>query len=321
MRLMRALAAGLFAAALPAAAWAEAWPQKPIRLVVSFPPGGVHDTLARVLSPKLTEALGQPIVIENRPGAGGNIAADAVVRSAPDGYTFLVGSEALGTNPALYRKLTYDVNRDLVAVTKLAEFPVALVAHPSLAADNVADFVRLARAKPGQIHYGSAGIGTAGHLAGELFKSVAGIDMVHVPYKGGAPALHDLVAGRIQAMFISVSLSAPQVRQGKLKALAIAGHRRAEKLAAVPTTAEAGYPAFEALLFSCVFAPAGTPEAVINRMSAELGKVLRSPELRERLGELGAVPAPSSPEAFAREMRDTAERWGKLIRDKNIQAD
>jgi len=309
------------AAALPGAALAQNWPDKPIRWIVSFAPGGVHDTLARVLQPRLTEALGQPIVIENRGGAGGNIAAEAAAKSAPDGYTFLIASESIATNKFLYRSLSYDPYKDLTPVAKLADYPLALVANPSLAANTVGELVALARAKPRSLSYGSAGIGTSGHLAGELLKSLTGIDMVHVPYKGGAPALHDLIAGRIQAMIISVSLSAPQARQGRLKMLAVVGHRRAAAVPDVPTTAEAGYPELDGLLFSSMIAPAGTPAAIVRRMSSELGKALRAPEVQKRLADLGAVPVPSTPEEFEAVLRSAGERWGKLIRDKNIHAD
>lgn len=308
-------------ASLSGVAFAQTWPDKPIRFVVSFPPGGVHDTLARVLQPKLTEALGQPIIIENRGGAGGNIAADAVAKSAPDGYTFLVVSEAIATNAFLYRSLSYDPFRDLTPVSKLADFPMALVAHPSLPANSLGELIALARAKPGLLSYGSAGIGTAGHLAGEYLKSIVGIDMVHIPYKGGAPATADLVGGRLNAMFLSVSLAAPQVRQGKLKALAIAGHKRAANLPDVPSTAEAGIPEFEALLFSSMLAPAGTPAAIVNRMNAEVGKALRAPDLQQRFADLGLLPAPTSPQEFRDLLRGVGDRWGKLIRDKNIRAD
>lgn len=299
---------------------AQNWPQKPVRFVIAFTPGGVHDTLARLLSPKLTEALGQPIVIENRGGAGGNIAAEVVVKSAPDGYTFLVASEALATNEALYGKLNYDPFKDLATVAKLADYPVALVAYTGLPANNVRELVALLKAKPDAVSFGSAGVGTAGHLAGELFKTLTGTEMVHVPYKGGAPAAADLVAGRIQVMFLSVSLSAPQVKNGRLKALAIAGSRRAAQLPDVPSTAEQGFPEVAALLFSSMFAPAGTPPAIINRMNTELVKVLQLPDVQKRMAEIGAVPAPASPEEFAQILRREGERWGKLIRDKNIRA-
>lgn len=308
-------------ASLSGVAFAQTWPDKPVRFIISFTPGGVHDTLARVLQPKLTEALGQPIIIENRGGAGGNIAAEAVAKSAPDGYTFLVASEAIATNAFLYRSLGYDPFRDLTPVSKLADFPMALVAHPSLAANSLGELIALARQKPGHLSYGSAGIGTSGHLAGEFLQKTVGIDMMHVPYKGGAPATADLVGGRLNVMLLSVSLAAPQVRQGKLKALAIAGHRRAANLPDVPTTAEAGYPEFETLLFSSMLAPAGTPVAIVNRMNAELGKALRAPDLQQRFADLGLVPAPSSPQEFSNILRMVGDRLGKLIRDRNIRAD
>jgi tripartite-type tricarboxylate transporter receptor subunit TctC len=321
MRRMIALAcAALLAACMPAYAQ-TAWPDKPIRLVVSFAPGGVHDTLSRVLQPKLTEALGQPIVIENRAGAGGNIAAEAVAKSAPDGYTFLVASEAIATNEYLYRKMAYDPYKDLAPVAKLADYPMALIVHPSLWVDNVRDLIALAQAKPGTISYGSAGVGASGHLAGELFKSATGIDMLHVPYKGGAPALADLIAGRIQVMFLSVSLTAPQARQGRVKVIAVTGARRVPELPDVPTTTEQGFPQVQALLFSSMLAPARTPAAIVARMSQEVVKALRAPEVQKRLADIGAVPAPSSPEEFRKILHNEGERWGKLIREKNIRAD
>jgi tripartite-type tricarboxylate transporter receptor subunit TctC len=319
MRLARLLCAALAAAAAPA--FAQSWPDKPIRLVVSFAPGGVHDTLARVLQPRLTEALGQPIVIENRAGAGGNIAAEAVAKSAPDGYTFLVASEAIATNEYLYRKMAYDPYKDLEPVAKLADYPMALIVHPSLWVESVRDLVALAQAKPGTISYGSAGVGASGHLAGELLKSTTGIDMVHVPYKGGAPALADLIAGRIQFMFLSVSLTAPQVKQGRVKAIAVTGRGRAPELPDVPTTTEQGFPQVQALLFSSLLAPAKTPAAIVKRMNTEVVKALNEPEVQKRLADIGAVPAPSSPEEFRKILRSEGDRWGKLIREKNIRAD
>ncbi len=316
----RSLFFALVLACLPVFAIAQAWPQKPVRWIIAFAPGGVHDTLARLLQPRLSDALGQPILIDNRGGAGGNIAADAVAKSAPDGYTFLIASEAIATNEALYGKLSYDPFRDLVPVGKLADYPMALVARTGLPANSVRELVALAKAKPGSISYGSAGIGASGHLAGELFSGMAGIQAVHVPYKGGAPATADLVAGRIDVMFLSISLSVPQVKQGKLKALAIAGPKRAPQLPDVPSTAEQGYPGFNALLFSSMLAPAGTPGPIIVRMNSELVKALRSPDITGRLSEIGGVPAPSSPEEFGEMLRREGERWGKLIRERNIHA-
>jgi tripartite-type tricarboxylate transporter receptor subunit TctC len=315
-----ACAAALAVAAFTSAQ-AQSWPDKPIKLVISFAPGGVHDTLARVLQPRLTEALGQPILVENRPGAGGNIAAEAVARSAPDGYTFLVASEAIATNEYLYGGLAYDPYKDLAPVAKLADYPMALIANPTVPAGNVKELIALAKAKPGSLSYGSAGIGASGHLAGELLNSAEGINLVHVPYKGGAPALADLIAGRIQVMFLSVSLSAPQARQGKIKVLALTGDKRSDKLPDVPTTAEQGFPGVQALLFSSLLAPAATPSPVIRRMNAEVVKALRAPEVEKRLDDLGAVPAPSTPEQFAAILRRDGETWGKLIREKNIRAE
>ena len=325
---MRPLACALALAALaPAQAQTlsagarQAWPDRPIKLVVSFAPGGVHDTLARVLQPRLTEALGQPILVENRPGAGGNIAAEAVAKSAPDGYTFLVASEAIATNEYLYRGMAYDPYKDLAPVAKLADYPMALIAHPSLPAADLKELIALARAKPGSLSYGSAGVGASGHLAGELLNSAEGISIVHVPYKGGAPALADLVAGRIQVMFLSISLSAPQAKQGRVKVLAVTGARRSGKLPGVPTTAEQGFPEVQALLFSSLLAPAATPAAVIRRMNVEAVKALGAPEVVARLNDLGAVPAPSTPEQFAAILKRDGEVWGKLIREKNIRAE
>ena len=320
MRLFLAFAAFITAAG-PGLARAQGWPDKPIKLIISFAPGGVHDTLARVLQPKLTEALAQPIVIENRPGAGGNIAAEAVAKSAPDGYTFLVASEAIATNEFLYRGLAYDPYKDLAPVAKLADYPMALIANPSVLANNMKELIALAKAKPGSLSYGSAGIGASGHLAGELLNSAEGIDLVHVPYKGGAPALADLVAGRIQVMFLSISLSAPQAKQGRIKVLALTGTRHSDKLPGVTTTAEQGFPNVQALLFSSLLAPGGTPAPIIRRMNAEVVKALKTPEVDRRLEELGAVPAPTSPEEFAAILKRDGQVWGKLIREKNIRAD
>ena len=323
---MRLLACALALATLgPAQAQVPsvgtAWPDRPIKLIISFAPGGVHDTLARVLQPRLTEGLGQPIVIENRPGAGGNIAAEAVAKASADGYTFLVASEAIATNEYLYRGIAYDPYKDLAPVAKLADYPMAVIANPAVPAGNMKELIALAKAKPGSLSYGSAGVGASGHLAGELLNTAEGIDIVHVPYKGGAPALADLVAGRIQVMFLSISLSAPQAKQGRVKVLALTGAQRSDKLPGVTTTAEQGYPEVQALLFSSLLAPAATPLPIIRRMNAEAVKALKSPEVEKRLEDLGAVPAPTSPEQFAAILKRDGEVWGKLIREKNIRAD
>jgi tripartite-type tricarboxylate transporter receptor subunit TctC len=301
--------------------YAQKWPEKPIRMVIAFAPGGVHDTLTRTIQPRLQEALGQPLLIENRGGAGGNLAAEAVARSAPDGYTLLVASEAIATNEALYGKLNFDPQKDLTPVAITAGFPLALVVTAGLSANSVKELVALAKAKPGSLSFGSAGIGASGHLAGEMWKSLTETDAVHVPYKGGAPAMNDLVAGRLQYMFLSVSLSAPQVQQGKLRALAVVDSSRASLLPQVPTIAEAGFPSFDALLYSSVLAPAGTPAPVITRLNEELARTMRSPDLQKRFADIGAVPRPSTPSEFAATIARERERWGKLIREKNIRAE
>lgn len=302
-------------------ALAQKWPEKPVRLVIAFAPGGVHDTLARLLQPKLNESLGQVMLLENRGGAGGNVAAEAVVRSANDGYTFLIASEAIATNEALYGKLNFDPQRDLAQVAIMARFPLALVVNAGLAADSVNELIALARAKPGSLSFASAGIGASGHLAGEMFKSIAGIDAVHVPYKGGAPAMNDLVAGRTQFMFLSVSLSASQVQQGKLRALAVVSSSRNALMPSAPTIVEAGIATFDVLLFSGMHAPAGTPVSIINRMSDELGRAVRAPDMQKRLADIGAVPLPSTPAEFTATLARERERWGKLIREKGIRAE
>jgi tripartite-type tricarboxylate transporter receptor subunit TctC len=217
--------------------------------------------------------------------------------------------------------MVYDPYKDLAPVAKLADYPMAVIANPSVPANNLRELIALAKAKPGSLSYGSAGIGASGHLAGELLNSAEGIDLVHVPYKGGAPALADLLAGRIQVMFLSISLSAPQAKQGRIKVLALTGTAHSDKLPGVTTTAEQGFPDVQALLFSSLLAPAATPPAIIRRMNAEVVKALKAPEVDKRLEELGAVPAPTSPEQFAAILKHDGEVWGRLIREKNIRAD
>jgi tripartite-type tricarboxylate transporter receptor subunit TctC len=320
MRVLLCAVTGALAVALQGAAWSQAWPEKPVRLIVSYPPGGVHDAAARILQPKLAEALAQPVLVENRPGAAGNIAAEVVAKSAPDGYTYLVMGEGLGINQLVYRSVPFNF-RDFIPVVKTADMPVALAVHPSVPANNMRELVELIRSKPGQFSFGSAGYAATGHLAGELLKSVTGINMVHVPYKGGAPALTDLLSGRIQLMFLSVALSKPQAQQGKLKIFAVVGRERSPLLPDVPSTAEAGYPAVQVPLFTGLFAPRQTPAPIVNRMNGEVRKILSLPEVRQRLLEVDAVPAPNSPEEFARMMSENMQHWAPLIREKNIRAD
>ena len=317
--LARALA--LLAVAVAGTAAAQGYPNKAIRVIVPYPPGGGTDVIARILQEPLAAELGQPIIIDNRGGAAGNLGTDLAAKATADGYTILFTLSSHTINPKLYDKLPFDVERDFAPITLATLVPQILVANPSLPANNMKELIALARKKPGSLSYGSAGIGASGHLAGELLNSAEGIDIVHVPYKGGAPALADLVAGRIQVMFLSISLSAPQVKQGRIKVLALTGKAHSEKLPGVTTTAEQGFPDVQALLFSSLLAPAGTPDAIIRRMNAEVVKALKTPEVEKRLDDLGAVPSPTSPEQFAAILKRDGEVWGKLIRDKNIRAD
>jgi tripartite-type tricarboxylate transporter receptor subunit TctC len=316
--MIRFLLAVLFT---PVVALAQ-YPTKPVRMIIPFAPGGASDFVGRIMQPKMTELLGQQIVVENKPGAAGNIGAETAAKSAPDGYTIFLGNVgSVAINPGVYPKLSITPTKDLVAVTQVVDVPSVLIVHPSLPVNTMRELVDYAKASPGKLNYASPGSGSLDRLEMELLRKVASLDMVHVPYKGGAPALQDLAAGRIQAMILSVSLSAPQVRQGRLKALAIPGRARATRLPEVPSSAEAGYPQFEALLFSSLHAPAGTPLPVVERMSLEVEKAMRDAETRKRIEDLGAVPASSSPEEFARDLRGIEARWGRLIRSLDIRVD
>jgi len=276
---------GLFActsavvlAALSPVAAAQNYPTKPIRLVVPFPAGGTTDILARAAAQKLSEALGQQVVVDNRPGAGGNIGADIVAKSAPDGYTLLMGT--VGThaiNPSLYTKMPYDHFKDFVPVVLVAGVPNVLVVTPSLPVNSVQDLIKLAKEKPGQINFASSGSGTSIHLSGELFKTMTGVEMTHVPYKGSSPALTDLMGGQVQLMFDNLPSALPQIKGGKLRAIAVTSTKRAPALPDIPTMAESGLPGFEASSWFGVLAPAGTPPAVVTRINTEINKWLQSP--------------------------------------------
>ncbi len=309
------------ALAMCAPVLAYAWPDKPLRFVVPYAPGGVIDTAARVLQPGLSEVLGQVIVIENRSGAGGNIGAEAVARAPKDGQTFLVANEAIAINPLIYRSTPFDLYKDFAPVGKLADFPSVMVVHPAVPANSVGEFVALARSKPGQLSFGSAGVGTTSHLAGELLQSMTGIELTHVPYKGGAPAMNDLLAGNTRSMFLSVLLTAPQVRAGKLKPLAVLGPARVQQLPQVPTIAEAGFPQIQVMVFAALLAPQGIPQVAVQRMNAATWKVLRSADTAKKLAELGGIPAPSTPEELTEIFRHENKIWARVIHENKIHAD
>ena len=308
------------AASIALSAFAQSYPSKAIRLIVPFAAGGGNDNIARLVGKRLTDSVGQPLVIDNRPGAGGVLGAELAAKSAPDGYTLFlggVGSHAL--NPNLIEKLPYDPIRDFAPVILLARAPLILVVHPSVPARTFAEFVAYARNNPGKLNFASNGNGSSAQLAAVMFDSMAGAEMVHVPYKGLAPALTDLLSGQVQLMFSSVVAILPHIRAGKLRALAITGEKRMASLPEVPTVAESGFPGFEASSWYGILAPAGTPRQIVVKLNAEFLKALEQPEVRNSLIADGAEPVGDTPEQFAAYIRSEKERLGKLIRDAKIR--
>jgi len=300
--------------------FAQTFPEKPVRFVIGFTPGGPSDILARALGQKLTERWGQQVVIENRPGAGGNVAAEAVARSAPDGYTWLLGNNSiLATNQTLYRQLPYDPVKDFAPVSLVAVQPNILVVHPAVPAHSVAELIALAKKNPGKLNYASSGSGAAAHLAGELFKSMAGVDLVHVPYKGAQPALTDVIAGQVQVMFATSASVIPHVNAGKLRALAVTAARRSPSVPELPTVSEAGVPGFEAITWHGVVVPAATPAALVERMNRDIVAVLGLPDLRERLAGLGAEVITGTPRDFAGYIAAEIPKWAKVVRDSGAR--
>jgi tripartite-type tricarboxylate transporter receptor subunit TctC len=323
---MRAsLSAAVFAAAslVWLAAWGQAeWPTRPIRMVVPFPPGGPTDLVARPIAQRLSESLGQQVLIDNRGGAGGTIGADSVAKAPADGYTLLMGT--VGTqaiNVGLYPTLAYDPVRDFATVTLVAEAPVALVAHPSVPAASVAELVALARQKPGVLTFGSAGSGTPGHLSGEIFKSMTGAQIVHVPYKGSAPAVTDLLGGQINLMFDPVQSVLQHIKSGKIRALGVSSARRAAILPDVPTIAEAGVPGYETAAWWGVVAPARTPHAIVERLHQAIAAALAGAELKARLREMGIETVGLGPDAFAKFQFDEISKWGAAVKAAGAKVD
>jgi len=318
----RALPAALFlvmlAGTLPV--WAQEYPRKAIRLIVPFAPGGGNDTVARAIAQSAGARLGQPMVVDNRAGAGGILGAELAAKSAPDGYTlFLGGVGSHAVNPNLHARLPYDPVKDFAPITLIASAPSVLVVHPSLPARTLAEFTALAKASPGRINYASNGNGSSAQLAAVLYESMAGVQMVHVPYKGLAPALVDLLAGEVQAMFSSAVAIVPNIKAGRLRALAVTGRRRAALLPEVPTLDESGVPGYEAGSWYGILAPAGTPQAIVAKLHEAIVHALARPEVRERLVSEGAEVIGSTPEAFAAHITAEFARIGKVIRDAGIR--
>ncbi|GAB3649803.1 Bug family tripartite tricarboxylate transporter substrate binding protein [Ramlibacter alkalitolerans] len=316
------LAAATVLACGAGGAFAQPFPGKPIRLLVGFPPGGGVDIIARAISQRLGERLGQPVIVENRPGAGGNIAAEMVARAAPDGSTLLVSAvSSLAISASLYKNPRYDLLKDFTPVAVVASVPNVLVVNPAVKARNVAELIALAKANPGRINFGSAGNGTTVHFAGELFKSMADIDIVHVPYKGAAPAMSDLLAGQVQIMFDFLSAANAHIRSGKLVALGVTGAKRSPLLPNVPTIAEAGLPGYEVLGAFGVMAPAGTPPEIVQRLNHDIRDVVKLPDVRERLVSSAATPEYETPEEFAATLKAEVAKWARIVARTGVQLD
>jgi tripartite-type tricarboxylate transporter receptor subunit TctC len=300
---------------------AVAYPVKPIRMIVAVPPGGPADTLSRFVAPKLTEALGQIIVIDNRAGANGNIAYEMTARAVPDGYTITAVAAGVAINPSLYREVKFDPVKDFAAITLGITVPNILVVHPSVAANSVKELIALAKARPGKIVFASAGNGASGHLALEQFKIMSGADVIHVPYKGGGPALTELLAGQVNALFSIALVAMPQVKAGKIRALAITSAQRSAVVPELPTMAESGFPGFECVGWFGWLAPVLVPAEIVTRLNAEIVRILKLPEMHERLLALGADPVGNSPQAFAAFVKSEHEKWARVIKEAGIRAE
>ena len=298
---------------------AQDYPSKPVRIVVPFAPGGATDVLARIVGQKLGERSGQPVIVENRAGAGGNIGAEQVAKSAPDGYTLLLGGVPHAISASLFSKLPYDLPKDLVAIAEVASFPSAIVLHPSLPANSVKELIALARARPGQLSFGSAGNGSPNHFALELFKTMAGVAMVHVPYKGSGQLIGDLLAGHVQLASMGLPVAIPHVQSGKLRAIAATGAERSPLLPEVPTVSEAGLPGFEVTSWYGVFGPAGLPADVVAKLNVEIGSIVTAPDVKERLAALGAEPSVKTPDQFGQYVREEVTKWAKVVKDSGAK--
>jgi tripartite-type tricarboxylate transporter receptor subunit TctC len=310
----------LLAAFLSSAALGQDYPTRPIRLVVPSSAGaGVTDIMARIVGQKLTERFGQQVVVDNKPGASGILGSEVVAKAAPDGYTLLIANVSLVVNPYLYARMPYDPLVDFMPVTMVNTAPQQLVVHPSVPAKTVAELVAYAKTKPGQLNYGSGGIGSTPFLAAELFKSITGIDVVHVPYKGGGPAIAELVGGQLTFMIENVPGTMPFVKDGKLRSLAVTSLQRSPLAPDVPTMIEAGVPGYEMSAWNAVFAPRGTPPAIVAKLQTEIARVLMAPDTKEQLAGLGAEPVGNTPDELAAFLKTDKARWGKVIQDRGIK--
>lgn len=321
IRLMAALVAALSIQTVQAQS-ADSYPNKPIKFIVPYAAGGASDVTSRLLAQAMTPSIGQSVIVENKTGAGGNIGTDFVAKSAPDGYTMLLAyTGPMAINPTLYKNIPFNPLKDFAAVTLVAEAPLLLGVHPSVPVKNVKELVEYARANPGKIFYGSSGTGGADHLAGDLFMQETGTKIVHVPYKGGAPALRDLVAGNTQMQFMTIPAAIPHIKDGRIRPLALLSNARFELFPDVPTIAEAGLPGVYVNNTYGVTVPAGTPPAIVNKLNAELVKAVKSPEIANRFKELGLVPRYNTPAEFSKFMQDEHVRWAKIVKDSGASVD
>jgi tripartite-type tricarboxylate transporter receptor subunit TctC len=300
---------------------AQAYPTKPVKIIVPFAPGGPADIYARAVGEKLQSALGQPFVIEDKPGGGSIVGTDQVAKSAPDGYTLLMMSNTHTVNESLVPTRPFELMRDFVPIAPVNYSDLVLVIHPSVPANNLKEFIALAKSKPGALNYASSGTGTPYHMAGELFKHMAGVDIVHVPYKGSSGARTDILGGQVQMMFDAITTMAPNVRAGKLKALGTSGKTRSNVLPEVPTVSEAGVSGYDAIIWLGLMAPAGTPKAIVDKLNAEIRRIVNEPELKAAWEKQGAVPMSMTPEEFGRFMREDIEKWARIVKISGAKPD
>ena len=298
-----------------------AYPGKPLKLILPFPPGGGTDILGRLIAERLGANLGQPVIVENRGGAGGNVGAEAAAKSPPDGYTMVLVAPSLAISPSLYTKLNYDPLKDLAPVSLVGVVPNVLITDPAIPAKDLAEFIALAKSRPGTMNFGSGGNGTSNHLAGELFNARAGVKLVHVPYKGVNLAMNEVLAGRIQLVVIGIPAALPFIQAGRLRALAVIAPQRISTLPNVPTVAEAGLANFEVTTWYGILVPAGTPRPIIDRLNAELVRILHAPDMQEKLAATGTEPRTSTPEEFGEYIRQETAKWGDVVREAGLKAE
>ena len=314
------VALGVAACTVTTPVWGQSYPNRPLKMILPFPAGGPTDIVARALGQGLGEALGQNVVIDNRPGGGGLIGATLAAKSAADGHTlFLGGITTFAVAPSVHKNLPYDPLKDFLPVTQATRQPILLMVHPALPVKSVREFIALAKARPGELNYASSGPGGSGHMAGELFRLVTGVNIVHIPYKGAPPALNELIAGQVQVLFGTILITAPHVRAGRVRAIAITGPQRTNALPEVMTFAEAGIADYDASSWNGIAVPAGTPHAIVGRLNTELTRILKTPLVRERLAQDGAVPVPSTPEEFSALIKLEMAKWAQVVKAANIR--